>query len=336
MGKIMLPYVDVININGREYHYYRREKRRFRLPNDPTTLLYTQEYNRIDALFSDRELSAYIVGGIASMIEAYKQSTNFKQLKPRTKQLYISVLDPFVKKFGHAPVVEVTKGFLLQWRDKMANTPAKANNSIIAIRSVYKFAEERGIASQNPAIGIKKLKVGEWRPWTEEEIEKFNASAPEYLKLGLDLALYTGQRQGDVLTMHWNHLVDGGISAIQEKTGKRLWISLHSKLRERLENTPKSSVIILTTPAGQPFKKRNFSEHFKEACRAAGLPEDCVFHGLRTSACVRLAEAGCSNKEIEAITGQSLKMIEHYTKMANSKLLSKSAIEKLERFSTGV
>ena len=41
----------------------------------------------------------------------------------------------------------------------------------------------------------------------------------------------------------------------------------------------------------------------RDAIRAAGLPLDCQPHGLRKAAGRRLAEAGCSAREIMAVLG---------------------------------
>lgn len=58
---------------------------------------------------------------------------------------------------------------------------------------------------------------------------------------------------------------------------------------------------------------------------------DVVFHGLRKTTAVVLAEAGCSTKQIAAITGQSDQMVEHYAKMADRERLAEAAVTKLER-----
>ncbi|OIQ25455.1 MAG: hypothetical protein BM562_17220 [Alphaproteobacteria bacterium MedPE-SWcel] len=50
------------------------------------------------------------------------------------------------------------------------------------------------------------------------------------------------------------------------------------------------------------------------------------FHGLRYSAAGELAEAGCTDHQIAAITGhKSLSMIQKYSKSANQKRLAKQA-----------
>ena len=49
------------------------------------------------------------------------------------------------------------------------------------------------------------------------------------------------------------------------------------------------------------------------------------FHGLRKLAIIRLAEAGCSDAEIQAITNQTLETVAYYRRGANRKKLSANA-----------
>ena len=53
-----------------------------------------------------------------------------------------------------------------------------------------------------------------------------------------------------------------------------------------------------------------------------------MLHGLRKLAIVRLVEAGCSDAQIQAITGQSAEMVAYYRKLASRKVLSHEALEK--------
>ena len=55
-----------------------------------------------------------------------------------------------------------------------------------------------------------------------------------------------------------------------------------------------------------------------------------VFHGLRKSAVVMLLEAGCSDAEVGAVTGQSRSMVEHYAKRVNQGKLAAAAVLKWE------
>ena len=76
---------------------------------------------------------------------------------------------------------------------------------------------------------------------------------------------------------------------------------------------------------------KGFGNFMSDRIAMAGLPARCVTHGLRKAAARRLAEAGCSAKEIGAITGhRTLQEIERYTKAAEQKQLAVAAIGRLE------
>ena len=58
-------------------------------------------------------------------------------------------------------------------------------------------------------------------------------------------------------------------------------------------------------------------------------------HGLRKNAAVSLAEAGCSDAEIQAVTGhKSVKMVQGYRRAASQKSLSKQAQTRREQNKT--
>ena len=65
----------------------------------------------------------------------------------------------------------------------------------------------------------------------------------------------------------------------------------------------------------------------KRAARLAGLPAQCVPHGLRKATLRRLAERGASAKQIAAVSGhETLREIERYTRAADQAALARSAI----------
>ena len=96
-----------------------------------------------------------------------------------------------------------------------------------------------------------------------------------------------------------------------------------------IEATPSGHLTFLVTEFGRPFAVAGFGNWFRDRCDEADL-HHCTFHGLRKTASVRLAEAGCTPHEIAAITGHaSLKEIERYTKTAERKRLAASAMNKV-------
>lgn len=69
---------------------------------------------------------------------------------------------------------------------------------------------------------------------SDEEFDSLRALAPLRVQLAMDLALITGQRQGDLLSLRWDQIRDGVIHFKQSKTGKRLGIKLSPKLKRIL------------------------------------------------------------------------------------------------------
>jgi integrase len=95
--------------------------------------------------------------------------------------------------------------------------------------------------------------------------------------------------------------------------------------------TDRKAETILTSASGRPFKPDHFKHQFKDASRKAGLPDDLVFHGLRKTAAVRLAESGCSTEQIKSITGHRTdSMAAYYARQADQRVLARAAMGKFE------
>ena len=95
----------------------------------------------------------------------------------------------------------------------------------------------RGYRTDNPCEHVRKLKVGEgYEPWPWEMIELVERDGPAWMWQAAALALYTGQRQGDVLAMTRSKIKNGLIEVRQEKTGRCLVIPAHQRLLAVIEN----------------------------------------------------------------------------------------------------
>jgi integrase len=335
MGTVKLPYVERNVAKGRIYYRYRRDGLRIPLPCDPMSHEFMEAYQRTHKSFENGNVTPRAAPGtIGALVEAFKKSAEFTCLKPRVRMLYLSNLDLIVDRLGKFPAQKLTRRVVLEWQDSLSETPAKANNLIKSLSRIYSFGINRGMVTQNPATGVKKLKIGEWRPWTLDEVGKFKEKAPAAMRLAFHLGLFTGQRLGDVIKMRWDQIHDDGIEVTQEKTGEKIWVPLHQELKAVLDDMKadaKADTAILLTPSGEPYKADHFKHSFKDAMRQVGLPDGCVFHGLRKTAAVMLAEAGCSTEQIKAITGHRTdQMVSYYAKRANQKILARAAMKKLE------
>ena len=177
-------------------------------------------------------------------------------------------------------------------------------------------------------IKLPRYKTDGIHSWTEQEIEQFQSrhALGTRARLALALLLYTAQRRGDVIHMGRQHVRGGMISVHQKKTGTKLQIPVHPSLGKVLESTAADHLTFLVTERGVPFSEAGFGNWFRERCDEAGLGR-CSAHGLRKAACRRLAEAGCSEKQIAALSGHiSLSEVQRYTKAADQVRLAREAM----------
>jgi len=189
----------------------------------------------------------------------------------------------------------------------------------------------------NPCLGVLglKLKGGKpYEPWPWSMIELVREVAPARLWEAAALALYTGQRRGDVLSMRWSDIESDQIQVEQSKTGKRLWVPVHKDLRSILKELPRTGEFVLRNDHGAPWTESAFKSAWRRLMDDERLgyikTRRLVFHGLRKSAVVMLLEAGCTDAEVAAITGQSRDMVEHYALAVNQRRLAAAAILKWE------
>jgi len=202
---------------------------------------------------------------------------------------------------------------------------------------LFAFAISRDMAADNPCRSVKFLKVDSdgWSQWPDGELSHFAEKSQGAARIGFYLALYTGQRRGDIVSMRWSAIEDGGIWVQQEKTRTTsknrfsLWIPIHPVLSAELEAVPCKGLTIIQRLDGSPYTSDGFAtiwnrEQHRLECN--GLP----FHGLRKNATSRLFEAGCTPQQVQAITGHAtLQMVEHYGKGSNQKLLARQAMDKV-------
>jgi integrase len=214
-------------------------------------------------------------------------------------------------------------------------SPSAARNWLKTIRGLLQFTVASGLREHDPSIGIKlpRQKSDGIHTWSESEIKQFETAHPMGTKprLALGLLLFTAQRRGDVVRMGRQHIRNGALQVRQDKTGAVLEIPIHSELGVILDATPSAHLTLLTTKFGKPFTAAGFGNWFREQCYKAGLPRNCSAHGLRKAACRRLAEAGCTVKQIAAISGhRSLSEVQRYTAAADQALLARDAMRTLE------
>jgi hypothetical protein len=338
--KVNLPYVKAAKDRQGQvkYWYFRRNGRYWKLPGEPLSPQWQAAYARAKAASEPQAAASVrsirpIEGSLKALATEYYASPEFRERSENTKRIYRIVIDRLVDKHGDKPVALIERRHVKRWRDERAETPGMANMVVKVANMLLMFAVENDYRRDNPAMKITLFKLGEHRAWTPDELAAFEQRWPTgtMQRRAYALARYTGQRCGDVAAMTRGCRVGGAINVTQQKTGKALVIREHRELTAELARGEQGHLSLLVREDGSGFDGESLSPWFADAIEAAGLPDDCVMHGLRKVAASDLADAGCTEHEIAAVTGQSLAEVARYTKAANQSRLSKAAILKLEQ-----
>lgn len=274
-------------------------------------------------------------GSLNALIHIYYSSPEFLGLKESTKAGYRGVLDRFRAIYGEVPVADFKRQSIKEILGTMADRPSAANHLLDRMKGLFKLALDLEWRTDDPTIGVRgyRLDSDGFHTWTEEQIAQFEKRHGPGTKArrALYIALYAGQRRSDAVLMGKQNRRGNRIDVRQEKTGAFLSIPLHPALAAELDAAPEGDMLYLMTEYGKPHSAKAFGNWFQKRVQEAEL-DGCTYHGLRKAAARRLAEAGCTNQQIKAITGHRTdKEVSRYTAAADQITLSDQAILILQR-----
>lgn len=111
------------------------------------------------------------------------------------------------------------------------------NRQVAVLSAVYGYAVGLWyVAERNPCLQVKRnRREKRTRYVKDEEFAAMYAVVPAAMQIAMDLALLTGQRQGDLLGLKWDNVTEAGIYFRQGKTGKQLMVAISDELAAVLE-----------------------------------------------------------------------------------------------------
>ncbi len=319
------PYLACIRHGGKDYWYFRRGDTRIRLPDDPDSPEFDRAYWNIRSGKANKEIATTF----EAVIVSYYQTPRFMRLKAGTKAEYRRTLELIREKNGSKDFTKLRRRDVIAARDQYADQWRKANAMVEQISILARHAIDLEWITANPAQGVEKLKGGSYEAWPEVKLAAYERHCEEQglsvERTIFELCIGTGQRIGDVVAMEWGQFQGGYMEVVQEKTGVRLSIFCPERLQSYLARLPRAGRHILAKNLTQHLSKRR-AQFLVSGVRETISAKDYVIHGWRYTAAKELAEAGCSDTEIQSVTGhKSLEMVKKYRQQARQKQLSKTA-----------
>ena len=270
---------------------------------------------------------------VPQLVDRFQRSPDYTKRTPSTQKTYGVYLRRLAREFDTAPAGMLEASDIYTLMDEMAERPAAVDMLLLAGAQMYAWAMKRKLSPRNPFSGIDRedWEIAAYKPWPDDLLEA--ALQHSTLKIPVALLYYTAQRIGDCCQIKWDDIEehpDGAVLHVtQQKTGKYLQVPIHSRLAEILKNAPRRGETVLADAKGKPAKDQTIRRQIKQF--GADRGHDIVPHGLRKNAVIALLEAECSMAETSAISGQSLKMVEHYARLRNNPRLGRRAMGKWER-----
>lgn len=271
-------------------------------------------------------------GSMAALVRAYLASPEFARLRPATAAEYRRYIDEIDAEFFDLPLSAINdlgaRATFLEWRDRYAAKPRAADLRFGVLRRLLSFAADREMIARNPVLNVRDIGRGSRRDsiWSDEQIAAMQASAPGHIVRAMMLALWTGQRQADLLKLTWAGYDGAHIRLRQSKTLKQVRVMVSDELRNVLEAAPKTAVTILTNGAGVPWST-GFRSAWRKAVARAGV-SGVTFHDLRGTFVTRAYRAGATIREIAEVTRHSEREAERIIRLHY--LAGDAAVERIE------
>jgi integrase len=199
--------------------------------------------------------------------------------------------------FGEMPPDKITAQHCYQYLDARSASPVAAKHEMSLLGHVFAKAIRWGAATRNPVRTLERsAKSKRTRYITDAEYAAVYALASPRMQVAMELALLTGQRRGDLLTLKRSQLTDEGIVFKQSKTGAGVLVEWTDELRKVIDRAKATKPQIpgeylLRKRNGRAYSARGFSAIWQRLMAKAmkpgkngeppALAERFTFHDLR-------------------------------------------------------
>jgi integrase len=303
-----------------------------------------------------------VIETVSDLSAFYRASRSYHRLSVSTKKSYNLYLHRIVEKFGTLPIGLLeergARSVIRKWRDEaLASQPRTADATIAVFRMLLNFAVSEEYMDRNPLLTIGPLHTKSRRDviWSDAQIALFRANAPRHLVRALLVAVWTGQRQGDLLALTWD-AYDGKYIRLQQRkvargsSGRRVKVLVSSELQRVLaeikseqitrSNHPDpdkripQSQFVLTNAKGEPWRG-GFKCAWRKAVYEAGI-SGVTFHDLRGTFITLSHRAGATIRDIAEASGHDEKDCERVIRQHYLATGAEEVISKLEAAKTFV
>lgn len=304
----------------------------------------TEEFSAELAKHKADRVAPVEVKTLDSLIDAFEKSPAFAALAEKTQDSHKFSFKAIRKEWPKFPLKFTQqrgmKAMIRKWHHTFAANPRTADQMLFSLSRVFTFGIDEEIIDKNPCGGVDRLYTGSRKEsvWTPDLITLFRTKAKPHMLLAFEMAIHTGQRQGDLLALTWKQY-DGTHLSIEQgkskpgKPKKRVRVKVSSKLKAMIDALPTDTLRIMTNSRGRPWTKDGFKTSWGKECAKLGI-EGVTFHDLRGTFITDRRREGSTTEQIASITGHSIAEVgrvleKHY--LATDQQTSDAVILRMEK-----
>ena len=245
-----------------------------------------------------------------------------KQKGYKSKKSNVSHL---VGVFGMLDVNDLNTRIVEQWQTKILKMrkPATANRRLACLKHMLTKAVDWKLANEETLKQVRKVEFEKennrkLRYLDIDECQRLIECCSPHLKPIVIVALNTGMRRGEILSLEWEQvdLRHGYILLDNTKSGEGRQIPINTTLLEMFSNMPRGyeSKYVFANRNGDPLT--DVKRSFKTALRKAEIV-NATFHTLRHTCASHLVMAGVDLPSVKEILGhKTLAMTMRYAHLA--------------------
>lgn len=198
--------------------------------------------------------------------------------------------------------------------------PATVNRELACLKCMFNKAIAWGKIDSNPVRQVKLFKENNKRLrfLEREEIPKLLDNAAPHLRPILIVALHTGMRKSEILTLQWKNInfEQGIIYLLHTKNGERREVLMNDIVKKAITAVPKNpnSPYVFCRPDGKPYL--NVRKSFDATLKKCDII-DFHFHDLRHTFASHLVMSGIDIKTVQELLGhKSIEMTLRYSHLS--------------------
>jgi integrase len=295
----------------------------------------TQALAALSTLKTREERSKFLGVRIASEIKTVDLFARYKRyqasrLRPSTKARLVAIVKTLLE---HLPerAKDITKQTVAEViaARMQAVSAGTIRKEVMVLKHALKLACEWDLLQTNPAQGAKlpRSPEGRTRYLSPTELKAVLESAPEWMKVPLALAAFTGMRRGELLSLRWTDvdLAHRRLYLRETKNGSLRILPLNDLAHRIFLTIPSKEIDGLVFP---DVDAQKLSVYTRRLFEKLGI-EDASFHSLRHTAASQLVMQGVDLYAVGQLLGhRTPRMTQRYAHLSPQYMAA--AVGKLE------